>query len=628
VPERENISKALRWGVSGLLIGAVVFAALATGAARPQDLAVSQGLIAVALVLWLAGLALDRPRRVFLPPPVWAGLLMVVYVGVWYTQSELEYTGRREALYVLLLGVVFWLGVQQWKDAEAARRLVYSVVLAGTLIAGYGVFQFATGWEQVWHFQRPGQYAGRASGTFICPNHYAAFLGMTFPMAMSYAFLGRGKIVARLLLGYAALLLLAGIAVSLSRGAWVAAALTLLFMMGVLARQRGVRILALLLVVVVGVGTTLFLQRSSLARDRFSYERSATRPHEMRTRLWIWQSAWYMWREHPWIGVGPGHFDHRFPAYRVRLAQNRPGRAHNDYLNVLADYGVVGGVLGLSFLGLLAVGGVRTWRYVRRSGSDLQAVRSDRAAFVLGAGGGWVYFGIHSFAEFNLYVPATGLLAATLAGGLASHWRYATSRHWFRLGWPQLSLLSLAGLAAAVVLVGQGFLMAREGRWLTAAEPRRLRDEERLPLLHRALEIEPGNFETHFAIGEAHRRISWRGNPGWEREAREALLWFRSADALNVYSPYAPLHLGMCLDWLGQPSLGGAWIEEALRRDPLNYYAVAIRGWHALQRNELIEAQAWFRRSLEIKIWPNSIARRHLALIERRLRESGAQAGP
>jgi O-antigen ligase len=628
VPERENISVALRWGVSGLLIGAVLFAALATGAARPQDLAVSQGLVALALVLWLAGLILERPRRIFLPPPVWAALLVLVYVGVWYTQSLLEYTGRREAVYMLLLGVVFWLGVQQWKDPDAARQLAYSLVLVGALIAGYGIFQFAAGWERVWHFTRPEQYAGRASGTFICPNHYAAFLGMTFPLALSYAFLGRGKVVARLLLGYAALLLLAGIAVSLSRGAWVAAALTLLFMLGVLARQRGVRILAVLLVVAVGVGAAFFLQQSSLARDRFSYERSATRPHEMRTRLWIWQSAGNMWREHPWIGVGPGHFDHRFPAYRVRLAQNRPGRVHNDYLNVLVDYGVVGAVLGLSFLGLLAVGGVRTWKYVRRGGSDLQATRSDRAGLVLGAGGGLVFFGIHSFAEFNLYVPATGLLAATLAGGLASHWRYATSRHWFRLGWARLSLLSLAGLGATVVFLGQGLLMAREGRWLTAAEASRLRDEQRLPLLQRALEIEPRNYETHFALGEAHRRISWRGNPGWEEAAREAMLWFRSADALNVHSPYAPLHLGMCLDWLGHPALGGPWIEEALRRDPLNYYAVAIRGWHALQRNELLEAQAWFRRSMEIKIWPNNISRRHLALIERRLREAGKPAAP
>ena len=77
-----------------------------------------------------------------------------------------------------------------------------------------------------------------------------------------------------------------------------------------------------------------------------------------------------------------------------------------------------------------------------------------------------------------------------------------------------------------------------------------------------------------------------------------------------------------CLDWLGQTSEAARWYEEALRRDPLNYYVAAIRGWHAVQVGQWQEARDWFQRSLEIKIWPNPIARRYLRIAERKLKET------
>jgi len=306
----------------------------------------------------------------------------------------------------------------------------------------------------------------------------------------------------------------------------------------------------------------------------------------------------------------------------VRLAQSRPGHVHNDYLNVLVDWGVVGGVLGLGFLGLLAWGGVRTWKYVRPSTNDLSSGRSDRAAFVLGAAGALVFAGAHSVVEFNLYVPATAALAACLAGGLAGHLRYATSRHWYRVSWLALAGVSLVVVASGGFLGVQGWRMVREGRALTAAEERGIATATRLERLEGALAVEPGNYETLFAVGETWRLSSWRGNAGWEDDAWKAVSWFRWADGVNPFSPYNPLHSGMCLDWLGQTPAAERWYEEALRRDPKNYYVAAIRGWHAIQAERWTEARDWFQQSLDIKVYPNPIATRYLRIANRKIKES------
>ena len=65
---------------------------------------------------------------------------------------------------------------------------------------------------------------GRASGTYISPNNLAGFLEMILPLAIAYTLAGRMKPLMRILLGYSALVMLAGIAVTFSRGGWAASA--------------------------------------------------------------------------------------------------------------------------------------------------------------------------------------------------------------------------------------------------------------------------------------------------------------------------------------------------------------------------------------------------------------------
>ena len=69
-----------------------------------------------------------------------------------------------------------------------------------------------------------------------------------------------------------------------------------------------------------------------------------------------------MWRDHVWFGVGPGHYDAYFRLYRPQSMQARPEYAHNDYLNTLADWGVVGCGILFAGLALLFTGVAKTWK--------------------------------------------------------------------------------------------------------------------------------------------------------------------------------------------------------------------------------------------------------------------------
>jgi len=176
----------------------------------------------------------------------------------------------------------------------------------------------------------------------------------------------------------------------MSRGGWLAGGTVLVtFFVWLLIRRRQMRIPALVGLATVVVGALLFLGMSSKARQRIEGV-NAEGTADSGNRAPLWKPAWAMWKDHPWVGVGPGHYDVRFPQYRDHTIQTSPAYAHNEYLNTLADYGAIGA--GLTGLGVLALtGGILLSRkYVERGIGDLGDKGSNRTAFFVGEASGWL----------------------------------------------------------------------------------------------------------------------------------------------------------------------------------------------------------------------------------------------
>src|SRR3989442_13495810 len=176
-----------------------------------------------------------------------------------------------------------------------------------------------------------------------------------------------------------------------------------------------------------------------------------------------------MWQDDFWLGGVPGRFDDRSPNYRAEESQSRRGYAHNDYLQTIGEWGLVGtSLIAVSWV-LLFMGVFKTWKFVCRESNVLAYKPGKRAGFVYGAAIGLTAILIHSFVDFNMHVPANAILAVMLMALLSGHLRFASEGYWVnpRL-WGRIALATI-GLGSLVYLGKQGWRHAREYVWLDRA---------------------------------------------------------------------------------------------------------------------------------------------------------------
>jgi putative inorganic carbon (HCO3(-)) transporter len=272
----------------------------------------------------------------------------------------------------------------------------------------------------------------RAYGTFRQPNPYAGYLGLTLPMAYSICLWGIGNVIAwvrtpRLgqILGFGlAIASLGGIAVAMyasqSRGAWLSAVMAILITSFARSKRAavifGFLLSALLIVVALGAADLLptsVVQRFAEIIPTLQVPNIATAEvtdanFPMIERLAHWQAALNMWRDHLWLGVGLGNYPVIYPLYAIGRWRDALGHAHNFYLNVAAETGLVGlllyGALWFSIFWF-------SWRAIRMT----QGLQRAVAVGILGT---LVALSVHNFVD-NLFVQGMYLHVVIILGILA-----------------------------------------------------------------------------------------------------------------------------------------------------------------------------------------------------------------
>ena len=623
---RKNLDWWCERGILSLVLGMLVFAPLAFGAVDTWAWLALQVIAGGVFILWGARLWLNPRGKLLWPPLAWAVLAFVAYAVARYFTADIEYVARRETLQVLLFGFLFFAVLNNLRGQTEISLVSGTLIATGTVIACYAVAQLLHHSNQVWNQVSP--YIGRASGTYISPNDLAGYLALLLPLALAYLLVGKVHVVMRILLIYAAIALAAGLAVTFSRAGWLAAAAGILLLLGILLFHGNHRLKAMLLLVVLLAGggymTTHYLSKT------LSYMRRVEMPDnsgqgvlDFGTRLSLWSAAARMWADHPWLGVGPAHYDYRFREYRPDQIQNRPDRAHNDYLNLLADWGLVGGGIVFAGMGIFIFWLKKTWPHVRREENDFGSAQSNRFAFFLGAVCGLAALAVHSALDFNLHIPANALTGVTLLALVASHARYATERFWVR---PQRKLklaMTVVLGGAAIYFGGQTWRLGLESHRLAQAAALPSFSPERATALQRAFAGEPKNFETAYAIGECFRNQSLNGGEAFAASAQQALDWYAIARRDNPYDGYSWLRTGMCLDWLNRPLAAVDAYRTAETLDPNGYFMVANIGWHYVQTGDYAAAMEWFNRSEKLG-GDNPIARNYLAICEAKLAAQAA----
>jgi O-antigen ligase len=575
--DRETLDIWCERSILGLVLGILIFAPLAFGAVNAWAFLVIQGLTIGVMFVWVLRLWISPKPQLLWPPLCWVVLAFTIYAVARYFMADIEYVARHEIIQVVMYAFLFFAIVNNLYRQEHSQVISFTLIFLAMGISAYAVFQFFTHSERVWNLAA--MYAGRGTGTYISPNNLAGFLEMILPLALAYLLAGRVKPVTRILLGYSALVILAGIAVTFSRGGWMACAAALVVLFGVLICNRHHRIPAGLLLVVLLAGGAVFftkyLVRTGIYVQRVSRlanEQSVVTDNlDMRRDLWI--AAEQMWRDHFWWGTGPAHFNYVFPSYRPGRIQMQPDRAHNDYLNLLADWGTIGGIITLAGMTALGAGLWQTRRHVRRAEKEFSSGYSNRFAFFLGASASLLALAVHSIVDFNLHIPANAILGVTLLALLSSNLRFATEKYWFNLRLPVKLLATLALVAGIFYLGIQEFRRSHETIWLAHAAQLPFFSPERAATLEKAFAAEPQNFQTAYDIGECYRTQSFNGGNNYESLAKTAMEWFSRGMKLNPHDSYNYLSYGMCLDWLDRHDEAESYFNRADALDPNNYFA-------------------------------------------------------
>jgi O-antigen ligase len=635
---RESLDKFCERGILGLVLAILVFTPLAFGGRSQPPVGSSldfiladpfnvvQWMALAVMLLWGVRLWLVPRPKLLWPPICWAVVAFAVYAVIRYLFAEIEYIARGEMIQVVMYAFLFLAIVNNLHRQESAQLITLTLVFLAMAISFYAIYQFVTNSNRVWALIKP--YAHRGSGTFISPNNLSGFLEMILPLGLAYTITSRMKALAKVFTGYASLLIIGGIVVTVSRGSWFATAIALLIFFTILMFHHTHRVPAMVLLGTIVIGSLYFGPRNVFFTSRIKDLTVDKAGVTGDGRFLIWHDAEKLWHEDIWWGIGPAHFNYRFGKYRPELIQASPDRAHNDYLNTLTDWGIVGFVLVAAAWVLLFACTFWTWRYVRGSPNTLGDHRSNKLALVLGASIGLVAILIHSIVDFNMHIPANALVVVTLMALLSSYVRFATERYWFTARAAAKTLLT-AALAAGLVYLGwQGARSAHESIWLMRAQRATEASPEQIAALQNAFDTEPRNFETARAIGEDFRIQSFQNNDDYQEKALAAMKWFKRAMDLNPYDDSSVLRYGMCLDQIDKHDEAFAYFDRANRLDPNSYFNNAYMGWHYAQTGDYAAARTWLLRSIMLEQENNPIAFTYLKIAQDRLLEAAANNSP
>ncbi|MFG2349407.1 O-antigen ligase family protein [Streptomyces phaeochromogenes] len=318
------------------------------------------------------------------------------------------------------------------RDRRDARLVVWSLIGLALWQGAIGVHQYVTG--------TGASYMGeeiRAVGTFGAADVMGMATVVSFGVVCSLGLaLGAGPGRQRTVAAVCALVLLLPLALSFSRGAWIATAVTCGAQLALAGMRRAVKVFAVvaaasvILVGGLGVGTAMLQERiSSITQVADAPDQSVT------DRYTMWAAAVDMWRDQPLTGVGlKGFPDHRDGNASLALSSGSDtegaGAAfkrqpllspHNMYLLILSEQGLLG-LLALagSWLALLVCGLRGLFRARRPVRGRLSPGGLDCALVACGL----LTWQLVDFAYADIGGPSTALTAVLF--GLGAWWALAS----------------------------------------------------------------------------------------------------------------------------------------------------------------------------------------------------------
>lgn len=404
---------------------AIVLSALAYGTVHYWSLALFNLGGLTILILWAVdGWQLGNVRisRNWLQLPL-LGALVLGVVQLLPLRSggalnTLSLDPNSTKLVIVQLGTLFVYFAATLVFVDTPHRLqliVRTIMIFGFLLAIFGLTQSFTSPTKVYWMRELNQ--STAFGPFINRHHFAGYMELT--IALPLGLLLSGAIDKEKWLLYLFLAGLMGVALVMtaSRGGIISLVAEIVFLVIVTAiwrrhgerRRKGGRLrsvaarTALAASLIFGLFLGVILLGGEFSLNRFIDSVNTDDPTTGRAHFW--SVTLEMIKANPVVGTGLGAYGVIYTRYDSRNGLYRLEQAHNDYLQVFSDAGVVGGALAFAFVAILFYRG-----FVRARSRD-----NFRRGIALAALGGCFAVLVHSFFDFTLHTTSNALLFLVLA---------------------------------------------------------------------------------------------------------------------------------------------------------------------------------------------------------------------
>lgn len=486
------------------------------------------------LLLWVATVAAvsDLARRAGAGRRLFAAIA-VAAVAIWSLGLAFPVDAKER----ILLGFV---------DGKGPIKFWQSEITEPVQSAGTGLHEVVRVGNA--RYEMPAWTIGDGFGSYVVSNHFAGALCLTVPTVIAaWLCLTRGRCPHVARYGVAAAILAAALftagRLADSRAGAAAIMLAGLVLFSLVAEQPFGKRCALVALTAYGSLLVVFCgfffgPWTALAKILPEGIRQSLQSLRSDGRVVATRVAGQMLADAPLAGTGLDTFGELQPHYLGNVFHLH--YAHNDYVQWIAETGLLGGVILAGFVGFLIA---RGWTFYRETSPTDRGL--DAAAWASLAG-----LALHSAFDWNLHVPANALLAAVVAGlAFASGGRArnaAAAADSPRLRRAAAAILATSCLVACAILAREAATAMTRRQLATAIVDARKAASEQTPLAlaacdsdvragERAAWWNPGDARLATLIGQAllHLAPGDQAANDWFRRARLASPVARGGDIME-----------------------------------------------------------------------------------------------
>ncbi len=588
--------------------------------------------IYLAIAGWLVTHIKNRSvGKLFVPPGGIPLFLFWLYSFAMIPFSLLQYEAKISSLSFGCYLAVYWASANLLTRFSYRKAVWTTLFVLLVFTALYSLVQHHVAPNIIFGMERYANYweEGRLGGTYQCPNHIAHLFQMWLPLCLVFLFLPQFGWFWRICFAYALPLFLLLIYQTQSRAGLLGtvAALSATVLMMVLRKSRRAFMIALLVVPLLGaVAVGGLWAGSSMFRTRMqpvvkfvglivAGKDIDTTFNDFRPLTWL--DTVEMIKVRTVSGFGPGNYALMFEDYRQRCKAVRieTVHPHNEYLELLAEYGLIGGILVLS--ALISVS-VQMIRFIRTSPRPYHALP---AAALLGALAGTA---VHGFFDFELHIFPNALMLALLAGCVAAPLiQTVPARHPGRdkiIQWIFALAVLLSALWTLQVMSSAG-IRSRGDQLL-------LKDKfaEAGKLFKIAGRLDPRNWQAQLGLGQIYYNYRYcELDPARKHEwALKEKAAYAQAYQTNTKKEEVVFGLGSAELFLGNRDKGLDYLRQAANYKRFNDFYWRKLGIELRKAGRYEEALKAFEYAQ--KLYPsNPTVRRNIEWLTRRMAETGDQ---